>query len=128
MSDLVLAPLAGEYYVNRLDIGSPIPEPVSGELWSVTRTAEEISVVCDGVLQRARAEGPWSAFRVAGTLDFSLTGVLHRILDPLASARISIFALSTFDTDYILVPHRVRSTAIEVWNTSGTMITVEVDT
>lgn len=51
----------------------------------------------------ARAESGWRAFRVAGTLDFALTGVLAALATPLAAAGVSIFAVSTFDTDYVLV-------------------------
>jgi hypothetical protein len=50
-----------------------------------------------------RCEGGWRALRVAGSLDFSLVGVLAGLLDPLARAGVSVFVLSTFDTDYLLV-------------------------
>ena len=51
-----------------------------------------------------QSSGPWRALRVAGTLDHSLTGVLREIAGPLADAEIPIFAISSFDTDYVLVP------------------------
>lgn len=71
----------------------------------VSRTAEELSVVCPAarVPDGVRVEGPWQAIAVRGPLDFALTGVLASLAVPLADARISLFAVSTFDTDYILV-------------------------
>lgn len=67
----------------------------------------------------AKVEGPRVIFRVAGALEFALTGILHRLLAPLAADRISIFSLSTFDTDYILVPQASRRAAIDSWRESG---------
>lgn len=90
----------------RLPPDAATPSWASGGSWcSVTRTEQELSVVCESA--RVPAEighnGPWRALRVAGPLDFGMTGVLERIARPLAEARISIFAVSTFDTDYVLV-------------------------
>lgn len=98
--------LPGRFAVCRLP--AEIPDPAwarSGELSSITRTAGETSVVCaEGVVpEDVRREAGWRALRVEGILDFSLTGILSSILDPLAGAQVSIFALSTFDTDYVLV-------------------------
>jgi len=59
-------------------------------------------------------EPGWTAFQVAGKLEFSATGILASILNPLAEAGISIFAISTFDTDYILVRTAMLATATEV--------------
>lgn len=75
------------------------------DLVSVTRTPEELSIVCPAgdVPERVLAERGWRAFKVAGPLDLALTGVLARLTAPLAEAGISVFALATFDTDYLLV-------------------------
>lgn len=75
------------------------------EFSSITRTSEELSIVCRGcdVPQHVKAERDWRALRVIGPLDFSLTGVLVGLAAPLAEAGISIFSVSTFDTDYLLV-------------------------
>ena len=77
----------------------------SDDLWSITRTEEEISVVLPeaAVLPAWRAERGWRCLKVQGPLDFSLTGVLASLVTPLAEAGISVFALSTYDTDYLLV-------------------------
>jgi hypothetical protein len=91
----------GEYSVCRLAVGAPVPL----RFFSLTRTAEELSVVCFAgeEPEGSRVEGGWRCFRVAGTLDFALTGVLSSIAAPLAAAGVSLFAVSTFDTDYVLV-------------------------
>ncbi len=109
----------GEFAIVRLNAGDPLPDWVGGEFVSVTRTAEELSIVCESsqVPQDARAQRGWRALRVAGTLDFSLTGVLASIADPLARAGVSIFAISTFDTDYVLV--RELSEAIQALEAAG---------
>jgi uncharacterized protein len=72
---------------------------------SVTRTPEELSVVCPEtrVPDGTQAERGWRALKLEGPFDLSLTGILASVLDPLADANIGIFALSTYDTDYVLV-------------------------
>lgn len=79
--------------------------PTTDGLVAMARTGEELSVVCpmENAPAGAKTEGPWRAFRVCGTLDFALTGILAKIAVPLADAGVSIFAVSTFDTDYVLV-------------------------
>lgn len=72
---------------------------------AVTRTAGELSVVCECrcVPDGVRAERCWSVLEVEGPIPFEQTGVLASILQPLAEAKISVFAISTYDTDYVLV-------------------------
>jgi uncharacterized protein len=93
--------------VCRLDAGSDVPPWVdqSREFTSVTRTMDELSVVCaiDHVPEGVPMEGPWRAFKVKGPIVMTLIGVVAALANPLADAGISIFAISTFDTDYILV-------------------------
>jgi hypothetical protein len=78
---------------------------MQGEFFSVTRTPSELSAVCDvaAVPPGVKAEGPWLMLAVRGPLDFNITGVLAGLATPLATAGISIFAVSTYDTDYVLV-------------------------
>jgi hypothetical protein len=78
---------------------------MQGEFFSVTRTPAELSAVCDveAVPPGVKTEAPWSMLAVRGPLDFNLTGVLAALATPLARAGISIFAISTYDTDYVLV-------------------------
>ena len=85
---------------------------------SITRTNEELSIVCSQELipqnLNAEIEANWRAFKVEGPLDFSLTGILSSLSAPLAQAKISIFAISTFDTDYILVKQKKLEEATQV--------------
>ena len=106
MTPLELSILPDRLAICRLPADAPIPAPpAAGGLWSVTRTADEVSVVLPEA--KAPSEGEielgWRAFKVAGPLDFSLTGILAALAVPLTAARISLFAISTFDTDYVLV-------------------------
>jgi hypothetical protein len=73
---------------------------------AVTRTRDELSIVAPAAAVPAgvRVEGPFVAFRVRGTLEFGLVGVVAALAAPLAEAGIPIFVVSTFDTDYVLVP------------------------
>lgn len=109
MSSLDLTLLDGELAVVRLDAGEAVPvwaRPGAGGLLSITAAGAETSLVCDGVgvPAAARASRGWRALVVAGPLDHALTGILASIAAPLAEAGIPIFAVSTFDTDYVLVP------------------------
>jgi uncharacterized protein len=78
-----------------------------GEFFSITRTNEELSIVCptanvpDGILKDV--EHHWKCIKVEGVLDFALTGILSSLANPLAENNISIFAMSTFNTDYLLI-------------------------
>jgi hypothetical protein len=81
---------------------------------SITRTADELSIVCEESLAPAGAkvQPGWRAFKVEGPLDFSLTGIMATLAAPLATAKISLFAVATFDTDYLLVSERDLEAAI----------------
>ena len=104
--------LDGAFAVVRLGPDDPVPAWArGGALWSITQTPEELSILCasDRVPPGLRTEGPFRALKVRGPLDMAMTGVLTSIADPLAEASVSIFALSTFDTDYVLV----RETSVD---------------
>ena len=108
--------------VVRLAPGAEIPEwAESSSIFSITATANETSLVCAGrsVPKKARHEKPLTAFCVDGPLDFGQTGVLVALLTPLAEAGISVFTLSTFDTDWILVHIGDADRAAEAWRRSG---------
>lgn len=108
--------------VVRLGPGAQVPGwAESSSLFSITATAWETSVVCAmrSVPKRARKAGPFTAFAVVGPLDLALTGVLATLLAPLAEAGISVFTLSTFDTDWVLVPVGDADRAVEEWRRSG---------
>jgi hypothetical protein len=108
--------------VVRLAPGAEVPTwAESSSLFSITATARETSLVCAArsVPKKAQQAGPFTAFAVRGPLDFALTGVLARLLEPLADAEISVFTISTFDTDWILVPVALADRAAEEWRSSG---------
>jgi hypothetical protein len=89
----------------------------AGSLYALTRTSDEVSLVCaeaDMPTNTTKQEPGWSALMVEGPMDFALTGVLAAIAAPLAEARIPIFAISTYDTDYVLVRQAVLASAITV--------------
>lgn len=99
--------LPATFAVARLDPGAPLPPwaTTSPLLSAVVRTATELSILTTEteVPPEARAERGYRAFRVRGPLPFDLVGIFASMAQPLAEARLPIFALSTFDTDYVLV-------------------------
>jgi uncharacterized protein len=102
---LTLSLVSGDLAICRLDAQAPIPAWAGGSFYSITRTPDELSIVCDqrNVPDGIPCERGWRALRVRGQLDFALTGVLASLAAPLADAGISLFVISTFDTDYVLV-------------------------
>ena len=88
---------------------------------SITRTAEELSIVCpvNQAPQSAKCELPWICFKLEGPFSFSLTGVLASVIDPLAQSGIPIFAISTFDTDYLLVKEEFAESALKTLQAAG---------
>jgi hypothetical protein len=111
--------------VVRLGPGAEVPSwAESSSLFSITATALETSVVCAmrSVPRKAQQAGPFTAFAVKGPLDFALTGVLSTLLQPLADAEISVFTISTFDTDWVLVPVNDADRAAEEWRRAGHVV------
>lgn len=101
---MVLKAIPGEFSVCSLTGMEGVS--LEDEFCFLSRTDEELSLVCRSEVVPAGArkvESGWRMFRVEGVLDFSLTGILSRLSSALAEARIGIFAVSTFNTDYILV-------------------------
>ncbi len=96
-----------------------------GPLWSITRTHDELSVICDPsrVPDGIQREGPFSAFVVEGPLDFALTGIVSSLTTPLAEAGVPVLVMATFDTDYLLVRATDVPRAVEAWTAAGLMAT-----
>ncbi len=114
--------LEDSFAVCRMEPGRQLAMPeASSSIWSLTRTAAELSLVCAAHLapKDAVVEDGWSAIVVDGPLDFGLTGILASIATPLADACISIFALSTYDTDYVLVKSDQRDAALRTLEAAG---------
>jgi uncharacterized protein len=113
-----------QYAIARLPAGAAVPSlaaaPSSG-LRSITWTKDETSIVCQesDAPKDAQVEGSWRAFQVKGPLDFSLVGILAALSGTLATAGISLFALSTFDTDYILVREKDVQAACKAFQNAG---------
>ncbi len=106
----------------RLDAEADMPEWALQSRWhSMTRTTDEVSVVCDAadIPQQVACGRDWRGFRVAGTLDFSLTGILGAVGGTMADAGISLFAVSTYDTDYFFVKTVDLQPALDVLDAGG---------
>lgn len=88
----------------------------TAQFFSATRSADEFSIVVDEAVVPPNVESHkgWRAIRVKGKVDFSETGILARLTAPLAKAKISIFAISTFDTDYLLVQEANLAAALKL--------------
>ena len=105
-----------------LPAGAEVPTwAESASLFSISATATETTVVCAGrsVPKKVKHEGPFTAFAVEGPMDISESGVLHTLLGPLAEAEISVFTISTYPTDWILVPTGRAEAAAEEWRRRG---------
>ncbi len=104
---LTLSVLPQTFAICRLEKNTPIPDWAlrGSQFSSITASSEEISIVCDEsvVPPDVKAVKGWRAFKVEGPLDLSMTGVVASLTSPLAEAGISVFTLSTYDTDYLLV-------------------------
>jgi uncharacterized protein len=110
------------YAVVRLEPDAALPPwAMQGHFWSITRSDSELSLVCrqEDVPADASAERGWCAFEVAGPLDFSLTGVVSSLVEPLAEQAIPLFVVSTFETDYLLVREHDLHRSVEALTSAG---------
>ena len=110
--------------VCRMPADSPWPRPPAGpSFFSVTRTDAEMSVVCTDDAtppgDHVRVEPDWRALEVAGPLDFAMVGVMAALTAPLADVDVSVFVVSTYDTDYLLVHAAALEKAIEALRGAG---------
>jgi hypothetical protein len=122
MINLTLIAAKGTYDVCRLAPDAPAPAwAAAGSFVSITRSARELSIVCPerDVPPGVRSERGWRRLEVAGPLDFSLVGVLAALVDPLAHAGIPVFAVSTFDTDHLLIKAVDLDRAVEALKAAG---------
>ena len=112
---LTMKLLKEKYGVCRLDKSELIPEwAMESDFFSITKTLDELSIVCskDSIPNSVKCENDWRILKIEGPLDFSLIGILASISVILAQNAISIFAISTYDTDYILVKNKDINNAI----------------
>ena len=115
-------------------LGADVPAwGLAGEFFCVTRTQDELSIVCAENLVPQQGEGAvvengWVALRIEGPFPFAMTGVLASFVQPLAEAEIPVFAISTFDTDYVLVKNQNLKPALTALGGAGHQMVGEIDT
>jgi uncharacterized protein len=113
----------GEYAVARLDPAGPLPAGLfdAPGLVSVTRTADELSVVCpaDRAPEVGRVQPGWRLLTVRGPFEFTLTGIMAALAGALAAAGVPLFALSTYDTDHLLVREEDLARAVTALREAG---------
>jgi hypothetical protein len=127
---LPLRVLPQDFVVCRLDPSAELPTPPQGSrFWSLTITTRECSLVCEpqDCPRGAVRETGWRAIEVVGVLDFSLVGIIAGLSQALAEAGISIFVLSTYETDYLLVRSVEISRACLVLEAAGYQIIDQAD-
>lgn len=116
--------LPGLYAIVRLAPDAPVPGWAANrnsacegnrEFCSLTRTADELSIVCpaDHLPEDLPAPHRWICLKLEGPFPFSQTGVLLSFIQPLSSSRIPIFAVSTYDTDYVLVQEEFAAVTLD---------------
>ena len=121
-SKLTLSILEGRFAICRLKASAEAPRlSLNEDLFSITRTRDELSIVCseEGAPEGERCEKGWQCLKVEGPLDFSMTGVMASLAVPLAQAGVSIFTVSTFDTDYLLVKETDIERAVLALSAAG---------
>ena len=126
VKSLSLVILPQRLAICRLSPDEPIPTFLShSQFFSITRTSDELSVVLSEKIVPAdwKAETGWRCFKVIGPLDFDLTGTLASLAMPLCEAGVSIFAVSTYDTDYLLVRENNLEKTTEILLKSGHIVT-----
>ncbi len=119
---LTLTVLPDRFGICRLDPDGVLPEwATRGPFFSITRSTEELSVVCEeaAIPEGTKSEKGWRCIKLQGPLDFSLTGVLSSITTPLAKGGINIFAVSTYNTDYIFLKTSRLEEATSLLSSAG---------
>jgi len=114
--------LSGAYGIVRLGAEVPVPGwATKGEFSAVTRTADELSIVCSAanLPEGVHTQHPWTCLRLEGPFAFSQTGVLLSFIEPLSSNRVPIFAVSTYSTDYVFVREDKTKAALDLLRKEG---------
>lgn len=119
---LTLNVLRETFSLCRLDANSPIPDWAIHSRWfSVTRTPDELSITCpaEEVPPSIDCEKDWKCIQVAGPLGFTQVGILASLASPLADVNVTIFSISTYDTDYIFVKEKDLEVSIQTLSHLG---------
>jgi hypothetical protein len=127
---LTLSVWAERYAICHFPARTPVPEwAMQGNFSSVTVTIDEVSIICGETLvpHGTECEPGWRLFRCEGPLDFSLTGIMASIAEPLADANITIFPIATYDTDYVLVRETQLEETIQALTGYGHAVSVKTN-
>lgn len=114
--------LPGLYAIVRLAPDAPVPDwAQKGDFTSITRTADELSIVCptENLPPDVHSPHRWICLKLEGPFPFSQTGVLLAFIEPLSKSEIPIFAISTYDTDYVLIQEEFAGAAISTLQAAG---------
>ncbi|MEP6906415.1 MAG: ACT domain-containing protein [Pseudoxanthomonas sp.] len=122
---LALKHIPGTYAICRFAAGTPMPHWFHpGGFSSASWSDNELSIVCDEsqVPDDVQCDRGWQCLMLQGPFAFDETGILLQVLQPLAAASIGIFAVSTFDTDYVLVKEHHFEAAMHALTESGLIL------
>ena len=122
MTKLKLELLEDTFTIHRINPYAKIPDEIFGEaFFSIVKTEEELSIVCRDslTLNNERCDQGWSCIKVSGPLELSTIGILAKLSKVLANEDISIFAISTYDTDYVLVKADKTTEAVAALKDAG---------
>ena len=114
--------LPGTYAIARLASDASVPDwTTKGDFTSIARSADELSIVCptDNLPADVRSPHRWICLKLEGPFPFELTGVLHSFIEPLSKNNIPIFAISTYDTDYVLIQEEFAGAAFQALQAAG---------
>ena len=114
--------LSGAYAIVRLPSDVAIPDwAPKGDFISITRTSDELSIVCPAENLPANVHSPhhWICLKLEGPFPFSQTGVLLSFIEPLSNNSVSIFAISSYYTDYVLVQEEFAGLTLDALRTAG---------
>lgn len=116
--------LPDRYAIARLNAADAVPAWPHGDFVSVTRTAEELSIICreDAVPGTVRADRGWRCLALQGPFALDATGVAAEFTRVLAAAGVSVFVIATFDTDYVLVPDRAIERTVSALRAAGHVV------
>ena len=114
--------LPGPYAIVRLAADAAVPDWASeGEFTSISRSADELSIVCraNNLPHDVHSPERWNCLKLEGPFPFALTGVLLAFIEPLSTKGVPIFAISTYDTDYVLIPEERMEGVVDLLREAG---------
>ena len=124
---LTLSVLPERYAICRLDPKAPVPQwAIGDDFVSISRTRDELSIVCPerNLPRDTSCSSGWRILKCEGPLDYTLTGIIASLAEPLADAGVSIFPLATHDTDYVLIKEPQLELAIHALTSYGHAVRV----